>query len=128
LRTVFLNNHTINLQADFENYLETVFSYAGTCSLASELKPVHDINDIQPGDVFIKPGFPGHAMMVTDMVINEKGKKMFMLAQGYMPAQDMHVVNNYENAAISPWFEIPVSGGLVTPEWIFNLNQLKRWQ
>ena len=124
---VFSNSNSVNLQADFENYLETAFSYAGTCSLAAELKPVNDINEIQPGDVFIKPGFPGHAMIVADVVINEKRKKMFMLAQGYMPAQDIHIVKNYESKKISPWYEVPTSGQVITPEWVFTRNQLKRW-
>jgi len=127
--TTFLSegNH-FNTQTDFENYLEIVFSYAGTTSLAKELKPVSNSNDIQPGDVFIKPGFPGHAMMVADVAINREGEKIFMLVQGYMPAQDIHIVKNLENEEISPWYKIPASGPLVTPEWIFDVRQLKRWQ
>jgi len=96
--------------------------------LAKELKPVSNSNDIQPGDVFIKPGFPGHAMMVADVAINREGEKIFMLVQGYMPAQDIHIVKNLENEEISPWYKIPASGPLVTPEWIFDVRQLKRWQ
>jgi Domain of unknown function (4846) len=128
LKTVFSTGNSVNGQSDFENYLETVFSYAGTCSLAAELKPAGNINDIQPGDVFIKPGFPGHAMIIVDVCVNKFGQKLFMLAQGYMPAQDIHIVKNYENGEISPWYEIPVSDKIFTPEWTFNTNQLKKWQ
>ena len=122
------SNNTVNLQSDFEDYLETVFSYAGTCSLAGELVAVKEIQDLQPGDVFIKPGFPGHAMIVMDVVMNKKGVKRFMLAQGYMPAQDIHIVRNYMSDEMSPWYEIPGSGRLITPGWTFNIDQLKRWR
>jgi hypothetical protein len=45
-----------------------------------------------------------------------------------MPAQDIHSVKNYENAEISPWYEIPASRQVITPEGVFNTNQVKRWQ
>jgi len=71
---------------------EVVFSYCGTISLSKEIKPVNDLNNLQAGDVFIKAGSPGHAMM--DVAINGQGENIFMLAQGLMPAQSLHVVKN----------------------------------
>lgn len=111
----------------FRSYLNTVFMYCGTYSLSKELKSV-DIDSIQGGDVFIYGGFPGHAMIVMDVAKNkESGKKIFMLAQSYMPAQDIHIVKNLSNEAFSPWYEIPENGILETPEWTFNVNDLKRF-
>ncbi len=121
-------NRTAGVHEDFENYLETVFRYAGTYSLASELATVPDIKKIEPGDVFIKPGFPGHAMIVTDVCMNKEGKKMFMLAQGYMPAQDIHIVKNPGNEKYSPWYGIPDSDDIITPAWEFRNTQLRRWK
>jgi hypothetical protein len=86
---------------------------------------VTDINDMQAGDVFVKGGFPGHAMIVVDMAMNEKGEKLFMLVQGYQPAQD--VVINPNNEKISPWYELKDLNDLITPEWHFTKDQLKRW-
>jgi hypothetical protein len=120
-----VSNRTIH--DEFENYLETVFRYAGTYSLASQLVRI-SLLDIQPGDVFIKPGFPGHAMIVADVCVNENGERLFMLAQGYMPAQDIHIVKNYADGKISPWYKGEENNALNTPEWIFNTNQLKRWK
>jgi len=111
----------------FENYLQTVFGWCGSASLEKQMKPVRDFNSISSGDVFVKGGFPGHAVTVVDIAINNKGKKIFMLAQGYQPAQDMHVLVNLLNGALSPWYEIPEGEIIDTPEWTFRKGQLKTW-
>lgn len=109
----------------FINYLENVFGMCGTASLQKQLRPVIDVQKIQAGDVFIKGGFPGHAMIVVDVAINNEGKKIFMLAQSYMPAQDIHVVKNPGNEELNPWYEIREQ--IITPEWIFKSSQLMKW-
>jgi hypothetical protein len=113
--------------ACFRSYLNTVFMYCGTYSLSKELKPV-DITEIAEGDVFIYGGFPGHAMIVMDVAVHEtSGKKIMILAQSYMPAQDIHIVKNLSDTELSPWYEIPESGELITPEWSFAVKDLKRF-
>ncbi len=112
----------------FDNYLQTVFGWCGSASLEKQLKPVTVFNTIKAGDVFVKGGFPGHAMTVVDVAVNEKGKKVFMLVQGYQPAQDMHIVVNPINDRVSPWYEIPDGEVIDTPEWVFRKNNLKTWE
>ncbi len=113
--------------ACFRSYLNTVFMYCGTYSLSKELKTA-DIKTIQGGDVFIHGGFPGHAMIVIDVATDTStGKKIFMLAQSYMPAQDIHIVKNLSDSDLSPWYEIPEDGELNTPEWTFATSDLKRF-
>lgn len=90
----------------FDQYLENVFDWCGSASLEKQLKPSPDVDLIKPGDVFIKGGFPGHAMLVTDVAINDKGEKVFLLAQSYMPAQDIHIVKNPMNEKLSPWYVV----------------------
>ena len=47
---------------------------------------------LQPGDVFIKGGSPGHAVIVVDVAIYpQTGKTVFLLAQSYMLAQQIHI-------------------------------------
>jgi hypothetical protein len=111
----------------FESYLATVFGWCGSASLEKQLKPVSNSNEMQAGDVFVKGGFPGHAMIVVDMAINEKGEKVFMLVQGYQPAQDIHIVKNPLDAGLSPWYELKDLNELVTPEWRFLKDQLRKW-
>ena len=111
----------------FTSYLENVFGWCGTASLEKQLKPVSELIQIQPGDVFIKGGFPGHAMIVIDVAQNKNGQKAFMLAQSYMPAQDIHIVKNFGDATLSPWNEITESDEIVTPQWIFTKQSLRKW-
>jgi hypothetical protein len=112
--------------ASFRRYLDLVFAFAGTASLEKELFPV-PVSDIRIGDVVIKGGSPGHAVIVADMVENITTKaKRFLLIQSYMPAQDMHVLRNPATGDGSPWYAVP-EGDLVTPEWTFPPGSLRRW-
>jgi len=113
---------------NFRAYIERIFSYAGTYSLSRELKKVKNINDMEIGDVFIQGGFPGHAILVLDMARNPKtGKKVFMVGQSYMPAQDFHVLKNLKDPKLSPWYPLDFSDTLETPEWVFEKKDLKRF-
>ena len=110
------------------SYLTTVFIYAGSASLSKELRPVADASAMQVGDVFIRGGFPGHAVLVVDMAVHRAtGKKLFLLAQSYMPAQDVHILKNPSDAALSPWYPLPFGKALRTPEWTFRSTELKRF-
>ena len=111
----------------FLQYLETVFSYAGTLSLSRELQPVL-LKDIQPGDVFIRGGSPGHAVIVMDVAVNDAGKKVFLLAQSYMPAQDIHLLKNPSSSRLGPWYSTEFEDELLTPEWVFKRDQLARFK
>lgn len=125
-KTFWVKNGKAN--DSFENYwkyLETIFQYAGTASLDKELKSIA-LNDMQIGDVFIKGGFPGHAVIVVDMAINASKEKVFMLAQSYMPAQELQILRNPDNLN-SPWFTLKNTATIETPEWVFKNNQLKRF-
>ncbi len=114
--------------ANLRKYLDTVFMYAGSYSLSREMAPV-DVGDMRIGDVFIVGGFPGHAVIVADMAVAEDtGKKLFLLAQSYMPAQEIHILKNPMNRSLSPWYETDFGQILQTPEWTFERNQLKRFE
>lgn len=112
----------------FREYLNIVFTYAGTASLTKELKQI-SLSQMQIGDVFIKGGSPGHAVIVVDMAVNPKtNKKLFMVAQSYMPAQDIHILINQNKSTISPWYDLDETASEIeTPEWTFAANQLKRF-
>lgn len=109
----------------FNVYLEMVFSYAGTLSLSKELVPVTDHRSLKPGDIFIHGGSPGHAVIIVDVAVNADDERIFLLAQSYMPAQDIHVLRNPEGEN-SPWYKVKSSGELKTPEWYFDWSELKR--
>jgi hypothetical protein len=95
--------------------------------LSRELKSV-DVKDIKVGDVFIRGGSPGHAVTVIDVAINLKTKeKIFMIAQSYMPAQNIHILKNFNSANMSPWYSANFGEYLKTPEWTFEKGQLMRF-
>lgn len=111
--------------AAFRRYLNLVFTYAGTLSLAAELEPVTDPSSIRIGDVFIQGGSPGHAVLVVDVAENDAGKRLFLLAQSFMPAQEIHVLKSLDHR--SPWYAMRTRGQISTPEWIFELGDLRRF-
>lgn len=114
---------------NFREYLRTVFIYAGSASLNQEMKRVAEVKDLRSGDVFIQGGYPGHAVIVVDVAVEpDSGKKLFLLAQSYMPAQEIHVLKNPQDGILSPWYEIQATDRLYTPEWAFKWTDLKRFR
>ncbi len=121
--------HRQNLnRASFNDYLITVFTWCSTRTLEKQLIPVSSFQNIYSGDVLIKGGSPGHAMLVVDIAEDARGHRLYLLAQSYMPAQDIHIVNNPTDPAISPWYRSDAAGSFIqTPEWTFKTNELRSW-
>lgn len=112
----------------YRQFMDLVYTYCGTYSLSRQLKAIDDNNDLQPGDIFIEGGFPGHAVTVMAVAKNTIGKKIFLLSQGYMPAQDIHLLKNFNDSDLNPWYSIEELYPLNTPQWKFGSRSLKRWQ
>jgi hypothetical protein len=113
----------------FMKYLVWIYSYANTTSLTRQMKEVPSMADMEVGDVFVHGGQPyGHAMIVMDMCIDPNtGKKLFMLGQGFIPAQDAEVVVNEQNADRNPWYPCEFGDILYTPQWTFRPENLHRF-
>ena len=117
-----------NEYSSFRKYLDMVFAYAGTLSLSKEMKRI-SLEEMQPGDVFMYGQTPGHCEIVLDMAKNKTtGERLFILAQGYMPAQEMHILKNPANDAGNPWYTMDFGEKLSTPEWEFSKDQLMRFE
>lgn len=109
----------------FQKYLRMVFTYAGTLSMEAESSEIA-LSELQIGDVFLKGGSPGHVVMVVDLCENGEGQKAFLLGQGYMPAQEFHVLKNPLHEG-DPWYyEEEVSYPFETPEYVFAEGSLRR--
>ena len=110
----------------FDDYLDHVFAKCGTLSLVKQLGQIDNISEVKPGDVLIQGGSPGHAMIVVDMAVNNSGKKIYLLAQSYMPAQDIHIVINPVDKQLTPWYELN-DNTISTPEWVFPKRHFRAW-
>ena len=103
----------------FRKYLNLVFTYAGTASLEKELTTITG-KELQVGDVIINGGHPGHTVIIVDKAVNKSGEAVYLLAQGYTPAQEIEIFNQ--------WFCInPQIKYLDTPSWYFRGNYAKRF-
>ena len=122
----YLYKGGLNLEA-FNKYLEQIFERCGTLSLSRQLHHISDLDKLAPGDVLIKGGSPGHAVIILDMAVSREGKKLYLIAQSYMPAQDIHILVNPDKSENSPWYDFKKNSIIETPEWIFTIDQLSTW-
>ncbi|MDR1157233.1 MAG: DUF4846 domain-containing protein [Oscillospiraceae bacterium] len=108
----------------FRRYLNTLFVYANTRSLAAELSTA---DEMRIGDVFISTEFGG--VMVVDMAQRAgTGEIVCILAGAKIPAQDIQILKNPDDPQLSPWYPAPSVAGLTTSEGdIFRPEHLKRF-
>lgn len=78
----------------FSNYLRNIFLYAGTISMTKETIPIRENKDLQAGDILIKAGSPGHVVFISGVSENSKGEKLYLLGQGFTPAQSIYIITN----------------------------------
>ncbi len=110
----------------FRKYLDIIFMYAGTISVERDLKTVNRAQgNYQIGDVIVKGGSPGHAVIIVDRAKNSQGKFVYLLAQSYMPAQSIHVMD--QGGTYGPWFDIPTEGAFHSSRWYFTNPKIRRF-
>lgn len=106
--------------ATFRDYLSHLFRYAGTQSLRLDSDAVPPGKPLAGGDFFVSPGAPGHAIVVLDVAENAAGEQVALMGQGYMPAQEFHVLaDRGEHVLDGVWFKLPAGadGALSNPSW-----------
>lgn len=113
----FVNGNSVNFRktadcndsySSFRNYLDLIFNYAGTISLNKETQPILKTSDLKTGDILITPGSPGHVVFIAGVCQNKEGKKLFLLGEGFTPAQSIHLLSNPFQKNISPWYDLEV--------------------
>ena len=112
-------------KTSFLAYMENIWTYAGTWSIQEYETDSVNIKNARPGDIFVEGGFPGHAVTIVDMVENDEGKRLYMLAQSFMPAQSHHILLDINDTV---WFDFDKNEKVVaTPGWVFSKRSLKRF-
>jgi hypothetical protein len=112
---------------DLRRYLDLLFGFASTRSLARELQPVPSLREAEIGDVFIRAGQPGHALIIADMAVSASGQRLVLLVQGSMPARGIYVLNNTRTPELGAWFDIADGQPLITPGYEFRPDELRRF-
>ena len=94
----------------FRKYLDMVHAYANTTSLQMQMTPVQ-VNQLSIGDVFIMTAQQmsndyGHAAIIVDMAVHkETGEKIFLVAEGNMPATETYIVLN-DDEMMGAWHKL----------------------
>ena len=128
-KVTFSKTATANTSKEnFYKYLNLVYTYAGTYSLSQELKKVHTLSEVMIGDLLIYPGFPGHVMMVGDIIENDSGERRYVFFQGNTPAQSVHIIKNVSDTEINPWYDLKGKTSLETPIYTFSSFEMVRFK
>ena len=103
----------------YQKWMHHAFIYAGTQSLHHDAQEVSLNEAVSPGDFFVSPGSPGHAILVLDVAIAEGRPPVALLGQGFMPAQEFHVLTDTADHVQAHWFELPLAKGdyLLNPSY-----------
>lgn len=114
---------------NFRNYLDIVFTYAGTISLNGETTKVTQNKDIKSGNVIVTPGSPGHAVIIVGAAENSSGNRVYLIAEGYTPAQSIHIITNPFDGRLNPWYQLDVNkSSTVTARYAFEKTNIRRFK
>lgn len=113
-------------RAAFDRFLGKLFVHKGTHNLANELGTPVD-RRVLVGDMLVRGGSPGHVVMVVDVAQDRRGHRKLLLANGFMPAQDFHIVRHpkggvwYDEQELRDGMYVPVGG------FTFTWKDLRRF-
>jgi hypothetical protein len=98
--------------AEFRRYLDAVFNWANSTSLASRSLPVTAPEDLQVGDFFLQSQEPNHLAVVLDLAEKPSGERVALFGQARNPAESVHVVRP---GKATPWFSVRPPVPVLTP-------------
>ncbi len=85
--------------------------------------------ELTNGSMLFHDAASGHVVIVLDVAIHpQTGDKLFLLAQGFTPAHQLHVLVNPKDPTISPWYRLYPDQTLETPLYIFHYGLLRHWR
>jgi hypothetical protein len=112
-------------RASFDRFLGCVRLWCGTYQLEQDGRPVAP-GDIQVGDFFVRPGAPGHTVLVTDLARDRRGRLYALILQGALPAQSAQILRPRPGQV---WFLLDPTQPVVLPGCKpFPWNTLRRFR
>lgn len=97
---------------EFRRYLDAVFNWANTSSLALRSTAVSDPTELVAGDFFLQSKEPNHVAVVLDIAEKPSGERVALLGQARSPAESIHVVRP---GKATPWFSVRPPVPVMTP-------------
>jgi hypothetical protein len=98
--------------AEFRRYLDAVFNWANSTSLALRSTPIEDPKELVAGDFFLQSKEPNHVAVVLDVAEKPSGERVALLGQARNPAESIHVVRP---GKATPWFSVRPPVPVLTP-------------
>ena len=98
--------------AEFRKYLDAVFNWANSTSLAPRSTPLENPKDLVAGDFFLQSGEPNRVAVVLDVANKPSGERVALLGQARNPAESIHVVRP---GKATPWFSVRPPVPVLTP-------------
>lgn len=115
--------------ANFRKYLDIIYTYAGTISLNKETRKVENDRSIKTGDMLITAGSPGHAVMIVGRAKAKNGNIVYLLAEGYTPAQSIHIISNPFNGKTNPWYKLSIAdASTATARYTFAKTNIRTFK
>lgn len=110
--------------AEFRRYLDAVFNWGNSTSLAMRARKLEDPAQLLPGDFFLHARAPGHVAIVIDVAEKDGGERVALLGQALNPAQSLHLLRP---GRATPWFSLRPGAKLLTPHTsAFDWSELRR--
>ena len=80
------------------------------------------------GNIMVTPGSPGHALIIVGKAKNANNESVYLLAEGYTPAQSIHIINNAA-MEINPWSKLStINMETVTARYTFRPTNIKQFR
>jgi hypothetical protein len=94
-------------RAAFNDFLKYLFYWSGSWAVLKYADTV-DISDLRVGDMIVQneTGGTGHLTIIVDICENQEGEIMYLLANGWTPAQEIVIVKPEGDQGIDYWFTL----------------------
>lgn len=111
----------------FKSYVRNVLAHTSILSMQIYDSEAVDFENLRIGDILMDMANHKHVCLVVDMCENsENGERAVLLAQGFSPAQEFHVIRNPKRIN-DPWYYIDdMIVPLETPEYTFPKESWRR--
>lgn len=88
----------------YHRYKNGVMAMTGSASMGTHMKKAPAGHRLQPGNLLVQDGSPGHAVMVPDAAVNALGERVVLIGQSYMAARQFHIIRNVNGLLPSAWY------------------------